>query len=50
MNLGTRDYTSPRTPSFGQKRQPLLIRAVAKDSALRKYDWVLLVAVIARSA
>ena len=49
MNLGTRDYTSPRTPSFGQKRQPLLIRAVAKDSALRKYDWVLLVAVIALS-
>jgi rod shape determining protein RodA len=49
MNLGTRDYTSPRTPSFGQKRQPLLIRAVAKGSPLRKYDWVLLVAVIALS-
>ena len=49
MNLGTRDYTSPRTPSFGQKRSPLLIRAVAKESPLRKYDWILLVSVIALS-
>ena len=49
MNLGTRDYTTPRTPSFGQKRRPLLARAVAKESPLRKYDWVLLVAVVALS-
>ena len=49
MNLGTRDYTTPRTPSFGQKRRPLLIRAVAKESPLRTYDWVLLVAVVALS-
>ena len=50
MNLGTRDYTSPRTPSFGQKnRRPLLSRALAKDSMLRRYDWVLLVAVLALS-
>ena len=49
MNLGTRDFTTPRTPSFGQKRRPVLIRAVAKDSPLRKYDWVLLVAVVALS-
>jgi hypothetical protein len=31
MNLGTRDYTSPRSPSFGQKRRSLVLRAVAKD-------------------
>ena len=49
MNLGTRDYTSPRTPSFGQKRGSLLFRAVAKESPLRRYDWVLLVAVVALS-
>jgi rod shape determining protein RodA len=49
MNLGTRDYATPRIPSFGQKRRPLLIRAVAKESPLRTYDWVLLVAVIALS-
>ena len=49
MSLGTRDYTSPRTPSFGQKRRSLLIRALAKDSPLRKYDWVLLVAVVGLS-
>ncbi len=49
MNLGTRGYTTPRSPSFGQKRRSLLIRAVATDSPLRKYDWVLLVAVVALS-
>ena len=49
MSLGTRDYTSPRTPSFGQKRRSLLLGALAKDSPLRKYDWVLLVAVVGLS-
>jgi rod shape determining protein RodA len=49
MSLGTRDYTSPRSPSFGQKRRSLLLRALAKDSPLRKYDWVLLVAVVGLS-
>ena len=49
MSLGTRDYTSPRTPSFGQKRRSLLAGALAKDSPLRKYDWVLLVAVVGLS-
>ena len=49
MSLGTRDYTSPRTPSFGQKRRSVLLRALAKDSPLRKYDWVLLVTVVALS-
>ena len=49
MSLGTRDYTSPRTPSFGQKRRSLLPGALAKDSPLRKYDWVLLVAVVGLS-
>ena len=49
MSLGTRDYTSPRTPSFGQKRRSLLLGALAKDSLLRKYDWVLLVAVVGLS-
>lgn len=49
MSLGTRDYTSPRTPSFGQKRRSALLGALAKDSPLRKYDWVLLVAVVALS-
>jgi rod shape determining protein RodA len=49
MSLGTRDYTSPRTPSFGQKRGSLLLGALAKDSPLRKYDWVLLVAVVGLS-
>ncbi|MCW2911796.1 MAG: sfr [Actinomycetia bacterium] len=49
MNLGTRDYTSPRSPSFGQKRRSLVLRAVAKDSPLRRYDWVLLAAVVALS-
>ena len=49
MSLGTRDYTSPRTPGFGQKRPGLLSRALAKDSLLRKYEWVLLVAVVGLS-
>jgi rod shape determining protein RodA len=49
MSLGTRDYTSPRTPSFGQKRRSLMAGALAKDSTLRKYDWVLLVAVVGLS-
>ena len=49
MSLGTRDYTSPRTPSFGQKRRSVLLGALAKDSPLRKYDWVLLVAVVGLS-
>jgi rod shape determining protein RodA len=49
MSLGTRDYTSPRTPSFGQKRGSWLLGALAKDSPLRKYDWVLLVAVVGLS-
>jgi rod shape determining protein RodA len=49
MSLGTRDYTSPRTPAFGQKRRSLLLGALAKDSPLRKYDWVLLVAVVGLS-
>lgn len=49
MSLGTRDYTSPRTPSFGQKRRSVLLGALAKDSPLRKYDWVLLVSVVALS-
>jgi rod shape determining protein RodA len=49
MSLGTRDYTSPRTPSFGQKRRSLLLGALAKDSPLRKYDWVLLAAVVGLS-
>ncbi len=49
MSLGTRDYTSPRSPSFGQKRRSLLPGALAKDSPLRKYDWVLLVAVVGLS-
>jgi rod shape determining protein RodA len=49
MSLGTRDYTSPRTPSFGQKRRSLLAGVLAKDSPLRKYDWVLLVAVVGLS-
>ena len=49
MSLGTRDFTSPRTPSFGQKRRSLLLRAVAKGSMLRRYDWVLLAAVVALS-
>ncbi len=49
MNLGTRDYTSPRSPSFGQKRGSLPSRAVAKESPLRRYDWVLLIAVVALS-
>ena len=49
MSLGTRDYTSPRTPSFGQKRRSRLLGVLAKDSPLRKYDWVLLVAVVGLS-
>jgi rod shape determining protein RodA len=49
MSLGTRDYASPRTPGFGQKRRSLLLGALAKDSPLRKYDWVLLVAVVGLS-
>jgi rod shape determining protein RodA len=49
MSLGTRDYTSPRTPSFGQKRRPWLLGALGKDSPLRKYDWLLLVAVVGLS-
>ena len=49
MSLGTRDYTSPRTPSFGQKPRSLMAGALAKDSPLRKYDWVLLVAVVGLS-
>ena len=50
MSLRTRDYASPRAPSFGpKKRRPVLLRALAKDSPLRKYDWVLLVTVVALS-
>jgi rod shape determining protein RodA len=49
MSLGTRDYTSPRTPSFGQKRRSPLLGMLAKDSPLRKYDWVLLAAVVGLS-
>ena len=49
MSLGTRDYASPRIPGFGQKRRSVLLRALAKDSPLRKYDWVLLVTVVALS-
>jgi rod shape determining protein RodA len=49
MSLGTRDYTSPRSPSFGQKRRSRLLGVLAKDSPLRKYDWVLLVAVVGLS-
>ena len=49
MSLGTRHYPTPRTPSFGPPGRPLLARAVAKDSVLRRYDWVLLAAVLALS-
>jgi rod shape determining protein RodA len=44
MSITTRNYPSPRTPSFGTPRQPLLARVLAKDSMLRRYDWVLLAA------
>jgi len=49
MSLGTRDYGSLRGLSFGPARKPLRARVLAKDSPLRKYDWVLLVAVVALS-
>ncbi|HUY49744.1 MAG TPA: rod shape-determining protein RodA [Streptosporangiaceae bacterium] len=49
MSLGTRDYSSPRTPGFGQGHKPLLARALAKDSLLRQYDWVLVASVVALS-
>jgi len=49
MSLGTRDYGSLRALTRGQARKPLLARALAKDSPLRKYDWVLLAVVVALS-
>jgi rod shape determining protein RodA len=48
MSLGTRD-SSLRALTFGQARKPLLARALAKDSPLRRYDWVLLIVVVALS-
>jgi len=49
MSLGTRDYGALRALTSGQARKPLRARALAKDSPLRKYDWVLLVVVVALS-
>jgi rod shape determining protein RodA len=49
MSLGIRDYIPPRGPSFRPPRKPLLTRALAKDSMLRRYDWILLLAVVALS-
>ncbi len=49
MSLGARQYPAPRTPTFGQPAKPLLARALAKDSVLRRFDWVLLAAVLALS-
>ena len=49
MSLGTRDYSALRSPSFGQGQQRRLPRALAKDSPLRRYDWVLVLAVVALS-
>jgi rod shape determining protein RodA len=49
MSLGTRDYGSLRALSSGQARKPHRGRALAKDSPLRKYDWVLLLVVVALS-
>jgi rod shape determining protein RodA len=49
MSLGTRDYSALRSPSFGQGQRRLLSKALAKDSPLRRYDWVLVLAVVALS-
>ena len=49
MSLGTRDYSSLRSPSFGQGQHGVLSRALAKDSPLRRYDWILVLAVVALS-
>ena len=49
MSLGTRDYSSLRSPSFGQGQRGALSRALAKDSPLRRYDWILVLAVLALS-
>jgi rod shape determining protein RodA len=49
MSLGTRDYGSLRALTSGQAKKPALSRALAKDSPLRKYDWVLLLVVVALS-
>ncbi len=49
MTLGTRDYSALRSPSFGQGQHGFLSRTLAKDSPLRRYDWVLVLAVVALS-
>ena len=49
MSLGTRDYGSLRALTSGQAKKHGLARALAKDSPLRKYDWVLLLVVVALS-
>ena len=49
MSLGTRDYSALRSPSFGQGSHGSCPGALAKDSPLRRYDWVLVLAVVSLS-